>query len=252
MQYAVNDSVEILFAGPLWVVAGFGRRLRQPASVRRHERLQAWSLDVLARRAERLLGLRVAVDASTLDVLTPGPVIVLCRHVNLVDASLPSLMYRRLGMRSRGVIMAELLADPGFDLIYGRTGSVFVARDNGAEARLLIQSLADGVDATTAVIIFPEGRLFRDEIRHRLLLRLAETSPERSARLSRGPTRVASTPWGCTCPARRAANCRRRGRRPHRSRRVRVVQRTRPLRAPGRADPMHRMANPVDRHPGRA
>ena len=184
VQYAVNDSVEILCAGPLWLVAGFGRRLRQPASIRRHERLQAWSLDVLARRADRLLGLRVAVDASTLDVLTPGPVIVLGRHVNLVDASLPSLLYQRLGMRSRGVIMAELLADPGFDLIYGRTGSVFIARDNGAEARQLVQSLADGVDATTAVIIFPEGRLFREETRQRLLLRLAETSPERSARLA--------------------------------------------------------------------
>jgi len=184
VQYAVNDSVEILCAGPLWLVAGFGRRLRQPGSIRRHERLQAWSLDVLARRADRLLGLRVAVDASTLDVLTPGPVIVLGRHVNLVDASLPSLLYQRLGMRSRGVIMAELLADPGFDLIYGRTGSVFIARDNGAEARQLVQSLADGVDATTAVIIFPEGRLFREETRQRLLLRLAETSPERSARLA--------------------------------------------------------------------
>ena len=183
-QYAVNDSVEILLAGPLWVVAGFGRRLRRPASVRRHERLQAWSLDVLARRAERLLGLRVAVDPSTLDVLMPGPVIVLSRHVNLVDASLPSLLYQRLGMRSRGVIMAELLADPGFDLIYGRTGSVFIPRDNGVEARHLVQSLADGVDPSTAVIIFPEGRLFREELRQRLLLRLSDPRPERSARLS--------------------------------------------------------------------
>ncbi|MEP6665583.1 MAG: hypothetical protein ABJA81_03950, partial [Nocardioidaceae bacterium] len=28
-------------------------------------------------------------------------------------------LYHRLGYRTRGVIMAELLADPGFDLIYG-------------------------------------------------------------------------------------------------------------------------------------
>jgi 1-acyl-sn-glycerol-3-phosphate acyltransferase len=184
VQYGVNDSVEILLAGPLWVVAGFGRRLREPVSMRRHERVQAWSLDVLARRAERLLGLRVAVDPATLAALTPGPVIVLGRHVNLVDASLPSLLYQRLGMRTRGAIMAELLADPGFDLIYGRTGSVFIPRDDAVEARRIVEHLADGVDRGTAVVIFPEGRLFREEVLHRALARLADTNPERFARLS--------------------------------------------------------------------
>ena len=184
VQYAVNDSVEILLAGPLSIVAGFGRGLRQPASIRRHERVQAWSLDVLARRAERLLGLRVEVDQSSLDALVPGPVIVLCRHVNLVDASLPSLLYQRLGMRTRGAIMGELLADPGFDLIYGRTGSVFIPRDNAVEARQLVQHLATGVDDCTAVVIFPEGRLFRPEVLCRALVRLEGTNPQRFARLS--------------------------------------------------------------------
>jgi 1-acyl-sn-glycerol-3-phosphate acyltransferase len=184
VQYAVNDSVEILLAGPLALVAGLGRGRRQAASVRRHERVQAWSLDVLARRAERLLGLRVEVDQPSLDALTPGPVIVLCRHVNLVDASLPSLLYQRLGMRTRGAIMGELLADPGFDLIYGRTGSVFIPRDNAVEARQLVQHLAHGVDAGTAVVIFPEGRLFRAEVLRRALVRLADTNPQRFARLS--------------------------------------------------------------------
>jgi 1-acyl-sn-glycerol-3-phosphate acyltransferase len=184
VQYAINDSIEILLAGPLWILAGFGRRLRRPASVGRHERLQNWSLDVLARRAEHLLGLRVVVDAPSLDVLTPGPVIVLARHVNLVDASLPSLLYQRLGMRTRGAIMAELLADPGFDLIYGRTGSVFIPRDNAAEARQLVRRLADGIDPATAVVIFPEGRLFREEVRQRALIRLADTNPDRAGHLS--------------------------------------------------------------------
>ena len=181
-QYAINDSVEILLAGPLWLLAGCGRRLDHPASVGRHERLQAWSLDLLARRAERLLGLRIEIDQSALDVLTPGPVIVLSRHVNLVDASLPSLLYQRLGMRARVAIMAELLADPGFDLIYGRTGSVFIPRESSV-ARELVRRLADGVDHRTAVVIFPEGRLYREDVRRRALARLGATDPDRAARL---------------------------------------------------------------------
>ena len=185
LQYAVNDSVEILLAPVYWVRAGFGTRLDEASSLRRHERLQQWSLDVLARRAERLLGLRVEVEPESAAALTPGPVIVLCRHVNIVDSSLPSLIYQRLGYRSRGVIMSELLADPGFDLIYTRTGSVFIPRDDGPDARELIRRLGHGADAMTAVILFPEGRLFRPDRLERAVARLASENPARAARVTR-------------------------------------------------------------------
>lgn len=183
IQYGINDSVEILLAPVYWVRAGFGRRLGSRASIERHERLQRWSIDLLARRAERLLGLRIEIDRSSLAALAPGPTLVLCRHVNLVDASLPTLLLQRIGMRTRGVIMAELLADPGFDLVYGRTGSVFIPRDDGPQATSMVRSLGDGNDATTAVVIFPEGRLFRADRLERDLARLAERHPERAGRL---------------------------------------------------------------------
>ncbi len=189
MQYALNDSAEILLAPILWIAAGFGTRLAAPPSVRRHERLQAWSIAVLARRAERLLGIRVDLDEQTASALEPGPVIVLCRHVNIVDASLPALLYQRLGYHTRGVIMAELLADPGFDLIYARTGSVFIARDNGPDARSLVAGLGNGADSRTALVIFPEGRLFRPDRRQRSLARLRERDPDRARRLE-GTTHV--------------------------------------------------------------
>ena len=183
MQYALNDTAEILLAPIFWVMAGLGTRLDGPASVRRHERLQAWSTAVLARRAERLLGLQLELCADGADALEPGPVIVLCRHVSIVDASLPALLYQRLRYRTRGVIMAELLADPGFDLIYGRTGSVFIPRDNGPEAREQIAQLGHGADPQTALVIFPEGRLFRPDRRQRSLRRLTECDPDRARRL---------------------------------------------------------------------
>ena len=184
LQYGINDSVEIVLAPLYWLVAGLGSRLDSPASIARHDRLQHWSIDLLARRAERLLGLRFELDAAALAALTPGPVIVLCRHVNVLDASLPSLLYQRLGYRTRGVIMAELLADPGFDLIYGRTGSVFIPRDNSPEALAQIGKLSQGLDATTAVVIFPEGRLFRPDVLERAQARLVATNPDRAARLA--------------------------------------------------------------------
>ena len=184
LQYGINDSVEILLAPVYWVRAGFGARLDTPTSIARHERLQHWSIAVLARRAERLLGLRLEIDPDSMAALTPGPVIVLCRHVNIVDASLPTLLYQRLGYRTRGVIMAELLADPGFDLIYARTGSVFIPRDNGPEGIAMIREIGRGVDSTTAVVIFPEGRLFRPDRLERATERLALDNPVRGSRLA--------------------------------------------------------------------
>jgi 1-acyl-sn-glycerol-3-phosphate acyltransferase len=184
LQYGINDSVEIVLAPCYWMMAGFGTRLHHPASIARHERLQAWSIDILARRAARLLGLRFDIDTAAMSALLPGPVIVLCRHVNVVDASLPSLLYQRLGFRARGVIMAELLADPGFDLIYARTGSVFIPRDNGPEALAMLRGVGENIDATTAIVIFPEGRLFRADILERAKERFALSNPERAARLS--------------------------------------------------------------------
>ena len=188
LQYLINDTVEILVAPVYWVAAGLGTRLDSPGSLARHRRLQEWSIELLARRADRLLGLPLEIDDASRSALTPGPAVVISRHASVFDASLPGLVYGRAGFRVRGVIMAEMLADPGFDLLYGRLGSVFIARDDGAAARADIEAMAesmrrnDGPD--TAVVLFPEGRLFRPSVRDRALTRLTEVDPDRARRLS--------------------------------------------------------------------
>lgn len=172
LQYAVNDSVEIIAAPAYRRSPGFARRI------------QLWSLRLLRRRAERLLGMRVEV--SGLDELAAGPLVLVSRHVSIFDASLPALVGDDAGLDVRGVIMAELLVDPGFDLLYPHVGSVFIPRDDGPEARRLITGMLDGVaePARTAVAIFPEGRLYRPEVAERLLHRLTERNPERARRLA--------------------------------------------------------------------
>ena len=81
--------------------------------------------------------------------------------MSLFDASLPGLLYHRAGYDTRGIIMAELLADPGFDLLYGRLGSAFIPRDGGHAATNAIADMVDGANDRTAYVLFPEGRLFR-------------------------------------------------------------------------------------------
>ena len=135
------------------------------------------------RRAERLLGLRISVDASSRSALLPAPAIVVWRHVSLFDASLPSALYLDRGVEVRGVIMAELLADPGIDQLYGRLGSVFIPRDNGPDARAQVAHLGRGIHGSSVAVIFPEGRQFRSEVAQRSLVSIAKTDAARAMRL---------------------------------------------------------------------
>lgn len=184
LRYGVNDSVEIMLAPWYWVLAGFGRRLESSASIRRHERVQRWSIATLARSAERLLGVRVEIDDVSVSALVPAPAVVLCRHVSLLDASLPSLLYQGHDIAVRGVIMAEVLADPGFDLFYRRSGSVFVARDHGAQACSAIAAMGESLDSRTVAAIFPEGRLYRRELLDRFKQKIASSDPIRGDRVA--------------------------------------------------------------------
>lgn len=184
LQYLLNDSLEIVLAPVLWIRAGFGTTLGSTASKSRHLQLQNWSVRTLVERAEKLLDLPVEIDGDKSGISGSGPLVVISRHVSLFDASLPGLVMERLGFKVSGVIMAELLADPGFDLIYNRTGSVFIPRDDGKAAVRVIQSMAGDADNNTALVIFPEGRLFRPSVRDRLLGRLADSDPERANRLA--------------------------------------------------------------------
>jgi 1-acyl-sn-glycerol-3-phosphate acyltransferase len=180
----INDTVEILLAAPLWLASGCGLVSEDAASRARYERVQAWSIRLLARRARQLLDVRLDIDPAAVDALCPGPAIVLCHHVSVLDAALPSLLYQTIGLHSRGVIMAELLADPGFDLIYQHAGSVFIARDDDPDARVRVAQIARILDARTVAVIFPEGRLFRPHVLEHALARLNERDPERAARLA--------------------------------------------------------------------
>lgn len=175
LQYLFNDSVEVLLAPFLWVTR---------ASLTTHHRLQWWSVNLLVKRAGQLLGITVIIDETALSAVAPGPVIVVSRHVSIFDSSLPALLCNNAGLRTRGLIMAELLADPGFDIIYSRLGWAFIPREDGPAALSEVRKLASGSDEETALMIFPEGRLFRPEVLERSLAKLAKSAPERAARLS--------------------------------------------------------------------
>ncbi|MCP4434763.1 MAG: hypothetical protein GY812_04580 [Actinomycetia bacterium] len=143
MQYLFNETVEVLAAPLLWIAAGLGTRLDSPSSRRRHTRLALWSARSLARRAEQLLGVHLVVHEDRQRLPVNASTLVLARHASVLDAALPAVVLfdsnRVQDHTLTGVLMSELLSDPGFDLIYHRLGCVFVDRADGPDARRRIR-----------------------------------------------------------------------------------------------------------------
>ena len=103
----------------------------------------------------------------------------------------------------------------------------------------MVREIGQTIDSTTAVVIFPEGRLFRPDRLERAKARLALENPERAARLAPLASRPATTPR--RRPRAHQHHRRRRGR--HRP------PRTRPLRdrspnSPKRSRSTARSASP--------
>ncbi|MGI9577106.1 MAG: 1-acyl-sn-glycerol-3-phosphate acyltransferase, partial [Microthrixaceae bacterium] len=190
LQYLLIEAVEVLSAPVIWVVAKPGDMLGLRTSQRLSSAVAMWSARCLARRAESLLGVSVVIEGEPPDLPADRNLVVIARHASLLDAALPALVVSGVdqGQQHRqrqvcGVLMSELLVDPGFDIVYQRMGSVFVDRGDSIGARGAIRSMAEGMPSSAVAIIFCEGRLFSTERLAARLDRLREAEPARALRL---------------------------------------------------------------------
>ena len=165
LVWFVAETVAMLVLAGLWVVSGFGGRLRTEPYQSRHYRVMRWFLDLMYRGAERTYGLRVEVDepeftAAEAAARLTRPVIVLSRHAGPGDSFL--LVHQLLSVyqrRPRVVMKATLQLDPSVDIVGNRLPNVFIkGRQTGENIFTReIRRLARGLDRNDALVIFPEG-----------------------------------------------------------------------------------------------
>jgi 1-acyl-sn-glycerol-3-phosphate acyltransferase len=165
LVWMVAETVALIALAGLWVVSGFGGRLRTEPYQSRHYGVMRWFLDTMYRGAERTYGLRVEVDEPELtgDELTARltrPVIVLSRHAGPGDSFL--LVHQLLSLyhrRPRVVMKAALQLDPSVDIVGNRLPNVWVKSRQVGEHIFTeqIARLARGLDERGALVIFPEG-----------------------------------------------------------------------------------------------
>jgi 1-acyl-sn-glycerol-3-phosphate acyltransferase len=141
--------------------------------------LQTWWVRLIMGAMRRVLGLSFAVTND--EAIEPGPIIVLFRHVSIVDNLLPhAFVSDRHGIHLRWVLKKELLSDPALDIGGNRIPNYFVDResDDPATERANIAALGEGLEANEGIMLFPEGTRFSSERREARMARLAESNPE--------------------------------------------------------------------------
>jgi 1-acyl-sn-glycerol-3-phosphate acyltransferase len=152
---------------------------------RRHYALQRWWAAHLMSVLRRSTGL--TIDVTGVEALSPGPVVVLCRHASLADSLVSAWVVTTLaGKRPRYVLKRELLLDPCLDVVGNRLPNHFLDREAADSAAELgaITELAADLGPDDVAIIFPEGTRAAPAKRTRALARIAERDPERAARLA--------------------------------------------------------------------
>ena len=188
VAFTTHEVTGVVAAAGLWVVKPW-RRDRWTA---RNHRLQQWWTASLVRAAGPVLGLRLDVEevppgapdapAGVVALDAPGPVVVLSRHVSLVDSLLPAhLLGVQHGRRLRYVLTRGLRLDPCLDIVGHRLPNHFVDRggEDPAQEIAALEALADGMGPDEAVVIFPEGGLYSPARRERAIRRLAEKGSPR-------------------------------------------------------------------------
>lgn len=152
----------IYLLGEVWAVSALAitsplpQRLKTNLTYRLQDRWAGWNLEAL----RKIFSLDISVEGQ--EALVPGPVIVLSRHVSMVDSLLPArFVARPTGMMLRYVLKRELLVDPALDIAGNRLANVFIDRSSGdISERTAIRDLASGLGPRDGILIYPEGTRF--------------------------------------------------------------------------------------------
>ncbi len=177
--YLAGQMVVVFVSGFQWLAALPSGNKRPAKLAEGAYDLQAWWVRFIVAGMERVLGL--SFESTQNDVVSPGPVIVLFRHVSIVDNLLPYVFVSdRAGIRLRWVLKKELLSDPALDIGGNRLPNYFVDRNSDSSEQEIanIAALGADLDADEGVLLFPEGTRFSPAKYESRMLRLSETAPE--------------------------------------------------------------------------
>ncbi|MEZ5096173.1 MAG: 1-acyl-sn-glycerol-3-phosphate acyltransferase [Nocardioides sp.] len=161
--YATFDSLLLVVMFGLWLASGFGWRLRTPYFEGIHYDLVQTTLAVFFREARRVLNLTIETVGPAPDAYPGHPILVCSRHAGPGDSfTLIHALMQDYAREPRVVLKNTLAWDPAIDVLLHRIPARFISPNPAAghDLESQIRSLASGLDADDAFVIFPEGGNF--------------------------------------------------------------------------------------------
>ena len=184
--YLGCEAVGLFAATLLWVVT-LGGRIGGPRRwIDLNAALQRGWADALFFGSLRLFSMKVSTEG--LELARSGPFLLFVRHASMADTVLAAVFVANPNrLLLRYVLKRELLWGPCLDVVGRRLPNAFVNRRGpGLDAEVgAVARLAEGLDARSAVLIYPEGKRFSDATRTAAVASLEERGQDGLARIAR-------------------------------------------------------------------
>ena len=161
--YLVVDVVAVVGWFLLWIVSGFGWRIRSPGFQKAHYRLFGWMLRRVVASAKFTFKVKTVPEGEIPRTAGEGrsrPILILSRHAGPGDSLLVmDGLYNRFGRQPRIVLKEFLQWDPAIDIMLNRLPSAFVPATGRAGNPVIeaIEAMTASMDVNDAFVIFPEG-----------------------------------------------------------------------------------------------
>ena len=166
--YLVVEVVALILMLGLWIVSGFGWKLRSPVFVDTHYWLFGWMLRRVV--ASALFTFKVTIrregGAPQTQDTRSRPILVMSRHAGPGDSMLLMDGLANANRCQPRIVMKEFLQwDPAIDVMLNRLPVSFipVGRKAGEVVLGAIGDLAETMDTDDAFVIFPEGANYTEK-----------------------------------------------------------------------------------------
>ncbi len=185
IAYFARELGVILVCCMLWLISGFGARMRSPRFQALHYRLLGWFVHGLAGRIQKILDIDVAPDPSpeaARALKADRPLLFFSRHAGPGDTLLlVDLLMSRYDRRPSVVFKASLAVDPSVDLIGHRLPHAVLDASDRDECKEQIAKVTAALGPRGVLVLFPEGGNFTPERRRRALRSLWRKGRRRQA-----------------------------------------------------------------------
>lgn len=175
--YLLVEAASLAMMFSLWIISGFGFKLKTPGFVDAHYRLMGWMLRRVVASAKFTFRLSIIREGDPPRTVGRNPVMVLSRHAGPGDSMLlMDALANGLRRRPRIVMKEFMQWDPMVDVMINRLPSAFVssAGRGGNDVVETIEAMASTMIGRDAFVIFPEGANYSEKRSKRSIEKLRE------------------------------------------------------------------------------